>query len=414
MTQSRLAILMALCAVCSAGCSRSSGALPPSAGVPESASAGYGRSNAVVANTSFRVLHRFNQARYLLGGEKPLGDLLAVGGVLYGTTSQGGAGGGSGFGNVFSITPAGDFAVVYAPRLNIGAVSPQAALILRGGVLFGTSASGGAAGYGTVFTVTPAGTERILHSFRGGVRGQNPAGPVIDVEGSLYGTAAGGLGEGVFYSLSPSGSQKVIYKFGTNGSTSRGSVDGVFPSGSLLSKRPDIFGTTTQGGTHNFGTVFAITKSGKERVVYDFGAAGDGRSPYAGLISVGSVLYGTTKLGGAFGNGTVFGIDPATGKEVMRYSFGRAPDGANPVAQLVALHGRLYGTTYAGGPYGVGTVFEITTSGKERVLHGLTNQPRDGVYPATGLTVLNGTLYGTTSDCAPDSSCNGTVFALKP
>ena len=76
------------------------------------------------------------------------------------------------------------------------------------------------------------------------------------------------------------------------------------------------------------GTVFALTTSGSQKVLYRFGGSGDGASPYAGLIEVNGTLYGTTESGRANGKGTVFAIAPS-GAESVLHSFGGSGDGSN-------------------------------------------------------------------------------------
>ena len=89
-------------------------------------------------------------------------------------------------------------------------------------------------------------------------------------------------------------------------------------------------------------------------VLYSFTGGADGGYPYDGLIQDASGnLYGTTYQGGTYGYGTVFMVDQ-TGKETVLYSFaGAGGDGANPYAGLVQdASGELYGTTYGGGASG--------------------------------------------------------------
>jgi uncharacterized repeat protein (TIGR03803 family) len=84
------------------------------------------------------------------------------------------------------------------------------------------------------------------------------------------------------------------------------------------------------------------------------------------------------------------------------HSFGAGSgDGTLPAAGLIGVHATLYGTTAEGGEHcrrgGCGTVFAITTSGTETVLHSFKGKPEgDGSRPQAGLTNVNGTLYGTT------------------
>ena len=106
--------------------------------------------------------------------------------------------------------------------------------------------------------------------------------------------------------------------------------------------------------------------------LYSFGKTHDGQQPKAGLIDLNGTLYGTTYGGGKYGAGTVFSTS-TSGSEKVLYSFNtysKDNDGANPSASLIAVKGLLYGTTeYGGREAYYGTVFRISTAGKEKVLH---------------------------------------------
>lgn len=79
----------------------------------------------------------------------------------------------------------------------------------------------------------------------------------------------------------------------------------------------------------------------------------------------------------------------------------------------------LYGTTSAGGGagcyYGIGcgSVFSLTTSGKESLLHRFAGGS-DGGSPSGRLLYANGMLYGTTNQFPGSSGSDGTIFALTP
>lgn len=104
----------------------------------------------------------------------------------------------------------------------------------------------------------------------------------------------------------------------------------------------------------------------------------------------------------------------------MLYSFLGTPDAALPYGGLIAVNGILYGATTQGGmgypPFGFGTVYSISTSGKnERVLHSFTGGS-DASVPYGSLIDVDATLYGTTY-LGGSPSCEGgceTVFTLKP
>lgn len=264
---------------------------------------------------------------------------------------------------------------------------------------------------------------RVLYSFKGGTDGAYPEAALLDVNGTLYGTTSGGGlkgcgihgGCGTVFKISPSGAEHILYRF-------KNSPDGAFPEVNLIDVNGRLYGTTHQGGTYGAGTVFEITTSGEERVLYRFKGFRDGASPAAPLIDVGGDLYGTTAAGGErFGRcgkggrlggcGTVFKIS-TSGSETVLYRFANSgPDGEYPQAGLTNVRGTLYGTA-AGGTYGVGTVFSVTTTGREEVVYSFNNSGDGGTYPTAGLLYLKGTLYGTTSSGGAVGA--GTVFSLAP
>ena len=171
----------------------------------------------------------------------------------------------------------------------------------------------------------------------------------------------------------------------------------------LLNVKGTLYGTTYYGtALGTYGIVFKITPSGKETVLHTFKGGADGAEPWADLINVNGTLYGTTSTGGvssyceAPGCGTVFSITPS-GKEKVLYSFkGGESDGAGPEAGLTDVNGMLYGTTAGGGTHGCGTIFSMTTPGAETWTYSFCSSSGDGVEPDSDLIDVNGTLYGTT------------------
>ncbi len=102
----------------------------------------------------------------------------------------------------------------------------------------------------------------------------------------------------------------------------------------------------------------------KYKVLYRFTGGTDGIGPQAGVIfdSSGS-LYGTTYSGGDYGLGTVFKVAPngdGTWTDTVLHSFGSGSDGTYPWSGVVFdSAGNLYSTTWYGGAYGIGTVFQL-------------------------------------------------------
>ena len=176
----------------------------------------------------------------------------------------------------------------------------------------------------------------------------------------------------------------------------------------------NMYGTTFSGGTNNLGAVFKVAPSGTETVIYSFNGGADGSHPIAGLAlnkKTGN-LYGTTVYGGASNNGTVFVVNSATGIEKVIYSFTGGTDGANPYSSVVLAGTSIYGTTFNGGAFGYGTVFKVTTAGKETILHDFNSAfpTLDGSFPYAGLTSYKGILYGTTT--LGGASNLGTIFSI--
>jgi uncharacterized repeat protein (TIGR03803 family) len=149
----------------------------------------------------------------------------------------------------------------------------------------------------------------------------------------------------------------VLYTFGASG-------DGYYPDAGLTSANGTLYGTTDAGGASAFGTVFSVTLSGRETVLHSFGVgSGDGRHPDAALLNVNGTLYGTTKYGGERcrridGCGTVFSIT-TSGTETVLFRF-KGKDGAHPYAGFTNVNGTLYGTTGGGGANHYGTVFSLS------------------------------------------------------
>ena len=324
---------------------------------------------------------------------------------------------------VHRIAPASSYEVLHAfQNHGIGGALPQAGLIDLNGVLYGTASLGGSGcnyGCGTVFSVTTEGKPwKVLHRFSGEpYDGEGPKGALVNVKDKLYGTTvAGGVylcgsgGCGTVFSVTTAGAEKVLYSFGG------GPSDGATPIGNLINLRGTLYGTTAGGGANGYGAVFSVTTTGAEKVLYSFGGSPDGANPEAGLINVRGTLYGTTSDGGGsecdLGCGTIFSVT-TTGNEKVLHSFGGSYDGAHPEAPLTNLNGTLYGTTAGGGASGYGTIFSVSTTGTEKVLYSF-GLGSDGYAPNTGLISVKKTLYGTTA--YGGSGCGGlgcgTIFSV--
>jgi uncharacterized repeat protein (TIGR03803 family) len=271
------------------------------------------------------------------------------------------------------------------------------------GNFYGATLHGGAFSDGVVFRISPTGSYTNLHSFNGSDGAIPSAGLIQGNDGNFYGTTSGG--ETVFQ-ITPSGSLTTLHVF-CSGS------DGCIPEAGLLQGGDgNFYGTTEEGGPVELGTVFRISPTGTYTNLYSF-TVNDGRFPIAALVEGNDGdYYGTTQQGGLFGYGTTFRISPG-GSLTTLHSFSGGPsEGAYPEAELVqATNGAFYGTTYAGGVYGNGTVFQFSPSGVLTTLYSFTALS-DGGNPEGGLVQgSDGNFYGTTPGGGIGA---GTVFRISP
>jgi uncharacterized repeat protein (TIGR03803 family) len=218
--------------------------------------------------------------------------------------------------------------------------------------------------------------------------------------------------------------EKILHSFG-------GSPDGGQPYDSVIDVKGTLYGTTFVGGKSDNGTVFTINvKAGAENVLHSFDGDPDA-FPEGNLIDVKGMLYGTTS-GQYNSEGTVFTLDPNTRAEKTLYTFcsqANCVDGAYPVAGLIIVKGKLFGTTFGGGASGIaacndtgcGTVFSLDlNTGAETVLYSFCSLAycADGRWPTANLIDVKGILYGTAGNggvagCHENFGC-GTVFSIDP
>jgi len=384
----------------------------------------------------YRVLHSF--AGPPNDGAKPEGGLvLDANGNLYGTTNSGGAFTNSGdctvfgCGTVFQLDPAGNLTVLHSfsgrsddGKGPVGSLIRDSAGNLYGTTQFGSSYPCQPAACGTVFRLDAQGRLTTLHSFAGPPNdGAYPVGSLLrDSAGNLYGTTQeGGIikryscntGCGVVFKLDPTGNLTILHKFD--------GLDGAVPQGSLIGDAAgNLYGTTNAGGAAGLGTVFKLDPSGTLTVLHSFTRAPtNGEFPLGVIGDASGSLYGTTNSGGAGGVGTLFKIDAAGNYSVVHSFLNGPKDGAYPQAGLLQdAAGNLYGTTFAGGNRGRGTVFKLDPAGNFTVIHNFQGPPNDGWNPAARLIgdPAGNRIYGTTfaGGSSPVNGGGGVIFQIAP
>src|SRR5579862_586861 len=374
------------------------------------------------------------------GSEPFQSNLLDIGGTLYGTT---GAGGAYNAGTIFKLDSTGKETVIYNFTGGADGSQPSSGLTLDSkGNVYGTTFYGGdtncvlstIAGCGVVYKLSSTGHFSVVYTFIGSTDGALPQGVILDSSGNIYGPAFYGgnlscplaIGCGVIFKIDTTGKETPIYTF-------QDGTDGGVPNGFItMDHSGNIYGAAIDGGTladcsgAGCGVIFKLTPAGKETVLYSFTGGTDGGGPNGNLLmDPQGNLYGTAYFGGDLecasipnttGCGVVFKLTPS-GHESVLHAF-KGTDGAGPSWGLLDYQGNGYSTTIYGGANGFGTVFELTSKGKEIRLYSFTDGT-DGAYPQSGLIVdksgnmFSNAVFGGNLSCNSPNGC-GTVFKLVP
>jgi uncharacterized repeat protein (TIGR03803 family) len=296
------------------------------------------------------------------------------------------------------------------------------------GNLYGTTVAGGSTancsgGCGTIFKISLEGKLTTLHNFCSQpdcTEGMNPQAGVIQArDGNFYGTTLGGgthNGNGTVFKMTPSGTVTTIYSF----CAMQNCADGYSPSGALVQGADgNFYGTTSAGGAKDSGTVFKVTPAGALTTLYSFcmkSECPDGANPVAELTQgADGSFYGMTSQGGK-GSGTIFKITSA-GALTTIYTFcskTQCADGGNPKGGLIlAADGSFYGTTFAGGTKGQGTIFRVTPQGVLTTLHSFCTGCAEGSSLYSTLAQgTDGNFYGTAYYSGAKGE--GTAFKVIP
>ena len=363
--------------------------------------------------TGYTNLYSFGalQSQTNHDGAIPRSLLVLSGNTLYGTAYQGGS---AGNGTVFAINTDGSgFTNLHTfnalvSNTNSDGARPFAGLIRSGNRLFGAASGGGSGGNGTLFAMNTDGTGFTnLHSFTY-ADGGYPYAPLLLSDDTLYGTTYNGgqYGQGTVFAINTNGTGFTnVYSF-TGDPT-----DGANPNGSVVVFGGTLFGATDYGGTANLGTLFRVNPDGSAFTnLFSFNY-GSPNIPYGGVAESDGKLYGTTYLGGRSGVGVVFRVNSDGSDYTNLHQFASRPDGANPESGVIVSGNTLYGTTSSAGRSYAGTIFRMNTDGS-----GYTNlfnftYYATGAYPYAGLAMSGNRLYGTTY--AGGGNGNGTVFAIN-
>ena len=278
--------------------------------------------------------------------------LVGQDGNLYGTTEYGGGAAcpqlvmGPGCGTVFKVTLQGTESILYAFQGQGDGLIPTGAVIqVASGDLYGTTNGGGLANSGVMFHIEPDGTEETIHQFNYAVEGAVPGTPILGHDGNFYVLLGSGFGS--FARVTPTGDTTLVYTF------AQVPGDAAFPNGILTrDAEGNFYGTAPYGGAEGFGVVFKLTPAGEEQIVYSFSGGDDGSRPNGPvLLATNGLMYGTTTYGGSKNYGVIYELSPEGAQSVV-HTFKLptyTPVQGNGIGLVEGKHHYIYGATTGGG-----------------------------------------------------------------
>jgi uncharacterized repeat protein (TIGR03803 family) len=258
--------------------------------------------------------------------------------------------------------------------------------------------------------------------------GHDPLGTIVQAtDGNFYGaTFTGGANNsGSIFRMSPGGQLKDIYSFCSQPNC----ADGLYStSGPVLGSDGNLYGAASSGGSYagepsGSGTIYKMTLEGKITILYTFCTSTpctDGDGPTGLVQAYDGNFYGTTYGGGKYNGGTIFQISPK-GKYKVVYSFCsqvNCPDGERPYyPPIQGIDGNFYGVTLGGGALGPGAAYKFEPSGTYTVLHSFCygdgcngSQSNQIVQDAKG-NLFGSTLWGGSSATGGKTGY-GTVYEI--
>jgi uncharacterized repeat protein (TIGR03803 family) len=267
--------------------------------------------------------------------------------------------------------------------------NPSDLVLAANGSFYGTTL-GATDSTGTFFRITTKGVLTTIANICDSNCASGETGPgslVQGPNGNFYGVNFdGGVGGGAVLEITPKGVQTTLYTF----CFARECPDGLFPmAGLTFAADGNFYGTAGSGGEPNqghrcepsCGTIFQITPQGAFTTVYKFcpvNPCADGSRPDALLLqATDGNIYGTASESGTKNNGTVFKLDIGAAPFVRTLT----PSGGIG-ATIVILGMNLAGTTavtFNGAP----ATFTVVAPGEitARVPAGATTGPIEVTTP---------------------------------
>jgi uncharacterized repeat protein (TIGR03803 family) len=325
--------------------------------------------------------------------------LLASDGKLYGTTNEGGL---NGDGTLFQYDYVTDTLInkVDLHNTTTGYYIYASLMQANNGLLYGVCAFGGTSNDGTLFSYNITTDTLMVKVNFTPTTGAEALGSLMQAaDGNLYGQTyrRGIYNEGVLYCYNIA-LDTLIAKVHLKNSTTGGR-----PSGALMQAyNGKLYATTGSGGTGGGGTLYEYNYVADTLIVkVNFDYSTTGLSSHGTLLQLSdSTLYGTTYQGGLYNSGTLFQYNPSVDTLVVKFNFNSANGGIERIygSLMLATDGNLYGLSITGGTTNNGTLYQYNVSTDTAIVKVSFEDVTNGANPEAGLLkASNGKLYGTTT-----------------
>lgn len=332
-----------------------------------------------------------------VNGFSPVGLTLAGNGKLYGLTHFNPPGN---YGTLFEYDIKANTIltkVVFTGQAN--GKFPVAHLIAAGnGKLYGLTSGGGDADGGTLYEYDPIVNVFTKKVSFDSINGANPIGPLIEANnGKLYGVATYGgnsnLGTLFEYDIA---TDKLNIKVNFGGST-----EGKLPKASMaLGKDGALYGIVNKDINSQPAILFKFDPAtGIFTKVFDFADLNFTYDCYGPLtVCNNGLIYGTLSSAGPSRKGIIVEFNPVTATCTTVYNFSNTASGSYPGSLTQASNGKLYASTYSGGQFDKGVVFEFTPDSHVYKKLADLNNGLEGNEPNGTLTLAdNGKIYMVTT-----------------
>lgn len=337
------------------------------------------------------------------------GPVFEEGGQFYGLTEYGGS---ADAGAMYRFNPSGNsFQTLVSFSASDGAAPHGRLLAASNGLYYGLAYNGGASSSGSLFSYNPTTSTFTKRFDLNSTLGQFPEGTLVEVGGKLYGLCAFGGANG--------GGTVIEYDPATNALTKKVDLStstGINPMGGfLVAGNGSLYTTLRSGGTNGAGTLIRYTPGATTvTVLHNFVPATSGQSPHGRLMQASNgLVYGTTWAQGQYGSGTLFSFNTTSNALTVLYSFDGL-QGGDPLGDLMqASNGRLYGTCSDEGLYQFGCIYSWNIS-SNTYTEEYDMVAADGKHSSSNLVQgIDGQLYGTCKEGGPSVE-TGTIFRFNP